>query len=97
MTGRRVEIDEAASLGMVDLCCPSGGLDQAVADTIAAFGTIHRDAIQLARQLFDESFEIAYEDFLGCFLSAQHRTIQSDGFKELIRRAHEQGTPRPTD
>ncbi len=82
---------------MVDRRCASGELDDAVTETIEAFGTVHRDAIQLVRQLFDESFEIPYEDFLGCFLAAQHRAVQSDGFKDLVRRAHEQGKPRPTD
>lgn len=97
MTGRRVGADEAARLGMVDRRCGNGELDGAVAETIQAFGTVHRDAIQLARQLFDESFEIPYEDFLGCFLAAQHRAVQSDGFKDLVRRAHQQGKPRPGD
>jgi enoyl-CoA hydratase/carnithine racemase len=97
MTGRTVDVDEAERLGMVDRRCSSTDLDRAVDDTIAAFGTVHPDAIQLARQLFDESFEIPYEDFLGCFLAAQHRAIQTGGFRDVVRRAHEQGRPRPVD
>jgi enoyl-CoA hydratase/carnithine racemase len=95
MTGRRVDVAEALELGIVDRVCSKAGLDEAVRDTIAAFGTVHRDAIELARRLFDESFEIPYEDFLGCFLAAQHRAIQSEAFKALVREAHERGVPRP--
>jgi enoyl-CoA hydratase/carnithine racemase len=97
MTGRQVDVDEAVRIGMVDRRCAGGELDRAVTGTIEAFGAIHRDAIQLVRQLFDESFEIPYEDFLGCFLAAQHRAVQTGGFKEVVRRAHELGKPRPRD
>jgi enoyl-CoA hydratase/carnithine racemase len=95
MTGRRVAAGEAFELGIVDRVCPAAGLDAAVGATIAAFGEIHRDAVELTRRLFDESFEIPYEDFLGCFLAAQHRAIQSEAFKALVREAHERGVPRP--
>ena len=97
MTGRSVAAAEAEAVGLVDRLCADGELSSAVSETIAGFGVVHRDAIQLARQLFDESFEIAYEDFLGCFLAAQHRTAQTDAFKDLIRRAHAEGRPRPRD
>lgn len=95
MTGRRVDADEALRLGMVDHVCRPQDLDATVEAAIEAFGPVHREAIALARQLFDESYEIPYEDFLGCFLAAQHRTIQTEAFKELLRRAHEEGVPRP--
>jgi len=97
MTGRRVDAEEALDLGMVDHLCAPGDLDATVEATVEAFGPIHPDAIALVRQLFDESFEIPYEDFLGCFLAAQHRVIQTEPFKDLIRRAHEKGVPRPGD
>jgi enoyl-CoA hydratase/carnithine racemase len=97
MTGRRLEAAEALRLGIVDQLCSATDLDAAVAATIGEFGTIHPDAIELARRLYDESYEIPYEDFLGCFLAAQHRAIQTDAFKDLIRRAHALGVPRPRD
>jgi enoyl-CoA hydratase/carnithine racemase len=97
MTGTRVDATEALRLGIVDHVCEPQALDTAVAETIKEFGPIHRDAIELVRRLFDESFEIPYEDFLGCFLAAQHRAIQTDAFKDLIRRAHELGVPRPRE
>ena len=95
MTGRRMEAAEAETLGIIDHLCAASDLDEAVEKTIAAFGPIHSDAIELVRRLFDESFEIAYEDFLGCFLAAQNRAIQTDAFKNLVARAHELGKTRP--
>jgi len=94
LTGRRVNTGEALSMGLIDHVCEDGALDSAIPRTIEEFGDLHTDAISLARRLFDESFEIPYEEFVGCFLAAQHRAIQSDGFKETIRRAHEAGVPR---
>ncbi|RLE20389.1 MAG: hypothetical protein DRJ61_11840 [Acidobacteria bacterium] len=95
MTGRRMQAAEAEILGVIDHLCAASDLDEAVKTTVAAFGDIHPDAIELVRRLFDESFEIAYENFLGCFLAAQNRAIQTDAFKSLIKRAHEQGKTRP--
>jgi len=97
LTGRRIEAAEALRLGMVDRLTPGVDLDDAVRATIAEFGAIHPDAIELTRRLFDESFEIPYEDFVGCFLAAQHRAIQTDAFKDLVRRAHQLDVPRPKD
>lgn len=95
MTGRTMDAEEALTLGVIDHLCEPPDLDDAVANTIGAFGEIHPDAIELVRRLFDESFEIAYEDFIGCFLAAQNRAIQTDAFKRLIQRAHQTGKTRP--
>ncbi len=95
MTGRRMDAEEAETLGVIDRLCASSDLEGTLESTIAAFGTIHPDAIELVRRLFDESFEIAYEDFLGCFLAAQSRAIQTGAFKSLVARAHELGKTRP--
>ena len=54
-------------------------------------------AIKQTRRLFDESFEMSYEDFIGCFLAAQHLAIQTDDFKETIRKVHQEHTPRSED
>ncbi|MEN8165430.1 MAG: enoyl-CoA hydratase/isomerase family protein, partial [Acidobacteriota bacterium] len=62
MTGRRMEATEAETLGIIDHLCTASDLDEAIDTTIKAFGDIHPDAIELVRRLFDESFEIAYED-----------------------------------
>jgi len=97
LTGRRVDAAEALRIGLVDHVCRPGELDEAIAGAIAEFGDIDNVAVGLVRRLFDESFETAYEDFIGNFLAAQHRAIQSERFQERIRRAHALDVPRPRD
>ena len=94
LTGRRVDAAEALSIGLVDHLCAPGDLAQTTAAALAEFGEIHTEALKQTRRLFDESFEMAYEEFIGCFLAAQHLAIQTDDFKETIRRAHLEGKPR---
>jgi enoyl-CoA hydratase len=95
LTGRRLDTEEALRIGLIDHVCPEGGLDEAVRAAIAEFGEIHTDAVELTRRLFDESYEISYEDFVGCFLAAQHRAIQTPAFREKVREAHQRKIPRP--
>ena len=97
LTGRHVDAGEALRIGLVDRVCSVDQVDDAIAEAIAEFGDIDNVAVGLVRRLFDESFETAYEDFIGNFLAAQHRAIQSETFRERIRRAHQQDVPRPKD
>jgi enoyl-CoA hydratase len=97
LTGRRMAADEALAAGLIDHLCAPAALDEAVAAAIAEFGTVDNVAVGLVRRLFDESFETAYEDFIGNFLAAQHRAIQSDTFRDGIRRAHARDVPRDED
>jgi len=90
LSGRVVSAEEAVRIGLVDRVCPAGALDRGVEEAIAELGEVHTDAVALCRRLFDESFEIPYEDFLGCFLAAQHRAIQGDAFKARVRRVHQE-------
>ncbi len=94
LTGRAVAPEEALAMGLIDTVCEDDALDAAVASTLAELSPIHVDAVALTRRLFDESFEIAYEDFVGCFLAAQHRAIQTEAFQATVRRAHDAGVPR---
>ncbi len=89
LTGRRVDAAEALSIGLVDHVCAPADLQQATGAALEEFGEIHTEALKQTRRLFDESFEMAYEEFIGCFLAAQHIAIQHDDFKATIRRAHE--------
>jgi hypothetical protein len=41
----------------------------------------------MARRLLNESYATSYEDFLGHFLAAQHRAINSEAFGRLVARA----------
>ncbi len=88
LTGRELSAEEALSMGLIDKICPAGGLDEAVAGTLEELRPINPVAVQLSRRLFDESFEIPYEDFIGCFLAAQDRAIKTDPFGATVRRAH---------
>jgi enoyl-CoA hydratase/carnithine racemase len=94
LTGRRVDAAEAERIGVVDHVVADGALDAGIATAIAEFGEVNPVAVDLMRRLFDESFENAYEDFIGFFLAAQHRAIQTDTFREAVRRAHAAGKPR---
>ena len=88
LTGREIDAEEALRMGLIDTVCPVGGLDQALAATLEQMKPINPVAVQLSRRLFDESFEIPYEDFIGCFLAAQDRAIKTDPFGATVRRAH---------
>jgi enoyl-CoA hydratase len=88
LTGRRLRAEEAQRIGLVDHLCPDSGLDIAVADAIEEFGEINPVAIELCRRLFDESFEMPYEEFIGSFLAAQHRAVQTEPFLRRVRKAH---------
>ena len=88
LTGRIIQAEEALRIGLIDKVCPAGGLDEAVASALEEMAPINPVAVQLSRRLFDESFEIPYEDFIGCFLAAQDRAIKTDPFGATVRRAH---------
>ena len=95
LEGNELGADEALRIGLVGRICLAGDLDAAVAGLVDDLSPIHPEAVALTRQLFDESFEIRYEDFLGCFLAAQHRLIQDEAFQARVKQAHEHGLPRP--
>lgn len=97
LTGRAVAPEEAQAIGLVDRLCDGepDGLSRAVDALVAELGEVHPEVVALSRRLFDESFEIPYAEFLGCFLAAQHRAIQGEAFKARIAEAHRQGLPRP--
>ncbi len=88
LSGRRIDAEEALRIGLIDKICPEEGLDAAVAQTLAELEPINPVAVQLTRRLFDESFEIPYEEFIGCFLAAQDRAIKTDPFGATVRKAH---------
>jgi len=91
LSGREIGAAEALDIGLIDRVCAPGGLDQAVSETLEELRPINPVAVHLTRRLFDESFEIAYEDFIGCFLAAQDRAIKTDPFGATVRRAHDAG------
>jgi enoyl-CoA hydratase/carnithine racemase len=94
LTGRAVSAEEAERIGLIDHRCADGALDDAVARAVGEFGEFHPDALELTRRLLDEGFAATYEDFVGGFLAAQDRAIQTPAFRERVRRAHASGDPQ---
>ncbi len=95
LTGAVVKAEEAYKMGIVDFQCHSKSLMETINEVIQNFSKINGETILLTRRLFDESFEMSYEDFVGCFLAAQHKAIQSKEFRETINKANQANVPRP--
>ncbi|MCB9780888.1 MAG: enoyl-CoA hydratase/isomerase family protein [Alphaproteobacteria bacterium] len=79
-----VTADEALRLGLVDRV--TADVDAATDAVIAEFGPTHVVAVTLARRLLNESYEFSYEDAIGHFLAAQHRSISQTAFLETLRK-----------
>jgi len=84
LTGRTIASDEALSLGLFDQVFEQDRFDDQLQETIQQLQPFHQVAIGMARRLLNESFAGNYEDFIGNFLAAQHRSINTDAFKKLI-------------
>jgi enoyl-CoA hydratase/carnithine racemase len=97
LTGRVVNAAEAESIGLVDYLCAPDALDATLAEAREEFRRAAPDALALTRRLLEESYAHEYEDFLGFFLAAQHKAIQSDVFKERVRQAHRANRPQGED
>ncbi len=94
LTGRQVKSEEAANIGLIDHLSGPDDLWEKAQAALEEFGHLNTHTVQLIRRLLDESFEFSWEDFLGHFLAAQDRAVRMDEFRDFIRRAHKQGTPR---
>jgi enoyl-CoA hydratase len=97
LTGRKIQSDEAERIGLIDHLSGSDDLWAKAQAALDEFGHLNIHTVQLIRRLLDESFEFSWEDFLGHFLASQDRAIRMEEFRNFIRRAHEQGTPRGDD
>jgi len=84
LTGRKIKADEAVSLGLFDKVFEQDRFVDQLQKTIEQLQPFHQVAIEMARRLLNESYSTSYEDFIGNFLAAQHRSINSDAFKKLI-------------
>jgi enoyl-CoA hydratase len=87
LTGRRVRAREALEWGLLDRVCDQASFDETLSETIDNLLPFHPVALEMARRLLDESFATSYEDFLGHFLAAQHRAINSETFDRLVATA----------
>ena len=76
--------EEACDLGLIGEVNPD--LEAALESTIRAFGPNHTVAVTLARRLLNESYSTDFENAIGNFLAAQHRTIHQTPFLDTIRK-----------
>lgn len=87
LTGRRLHAREALELGILDRVCEQAAFEEMLQETVHALLPFHPVALQMARRLLNESYATNYEDFLGHFLAAQHRAINSEAFDRLVAKA----------
>ncbi|MEC7240293.1 MAG: enoyl-CoA hydratase/isomerase family protein [Myxococcota bacterium] len=60
--------------------------ERALAWADEALGPKHSVAVELARRLLNESFADSWEDAVGHFLAAQHRSISQTAFLETLQK-----------
>jgi enoyl-CoA hydratase len=87
LTGRKLKAEEAFAWGILDQVCEQTAFEQTLRDTIEGLLPFHPTALELSRRLINESYAADYENFLGHFLAAQHRAINSEAFHRLILKA----------
>jgi len=94
LTGREISASEGKEIGLVDYLCHEKDFEKTILDICRRLTIAAPNVVGLARRLLDESFELAYEDFIGGFLAAQHRAARSEAFKKLVKKAHKTNTPQ---
>jgi enoyl-CoA hydratase/carnithine racemase len=87
LTGRQLKAKEAFDCGMLDQVCEKTSFEQSLEETIKDLLPFHPVALEMCRRLINESYATDYENFLGHFLAAQHRAINSEAFRRLILQA----------
>lgn len=87
LTGRKIRADEAQAFGILDSVCRQERFEETLMETVENLLPFHPVALEMARRLLNESFATNYEDFLGHFLAAQHRAINSEAFERLVAEA----------
>lgn len=90
LTGRKIRAEEALTWGILDRVCDQVSFDETLIETVSDLLPFHPVALEMARRLLDESYSTSYENFLGHFLAAQYRAINSEAFDRLVARAARQ-------
>ncbi len=90
LTGRKIRAEEALSWGILDRVCDQVSFEEALTQVVNDLLPFHPVALEMARRLLDESYATSYETFLGHFLAAQYRAINSEAFDRLVARAARQ-------
>ncbi len=87
LTGRELRAEKAFDWGILDQVCEKTSFEQTLQETIDYLLPFHPVALEMSRRLINESYATDYENFLGHFLAAQHRAINSEAFRRLILKA----------
>lgn len=90
LTGRQIRAEEALSWGILDRVCDQVAFGESLTQTVNELLPFHPVALEMARRLLDESYTTTYENYLGHFLAAQYRAINSEAFDRLVARAARQ-------
>lgn len=90
LTGRRLGAEEALSWGILDRVCDQVAFEDTLREAVNDLLPFHPVALEMGRRLLDESFATSYDTFLGHFLAAQYRAINSDAFERLVANAARQ-------
>jgi len=93
LTARRIRAREAFRWGLLNHVCDQTDFEETLRTTVRDLLPFHPVALEMARRLLDESYATSYEDFLGHFLAAQHRAINSEAFDRLVAQASLGDTP----
>ncbi len=87
LRGKAFTAQQALEWGILDEVCDKVGFEETLEKTVRELLPFHPDALELARRLLLECYAADYETFIGHFLAAQHRAINSEAFRELILKA----------
>jgi len=82
LTAETFDADTALQFGIIDRIDDA---ESALAWADEALGPKHSVAVELARRLLNESFGDSWEDAVGHFLAAQHRSISQTAFLETLK------------
>jgi enoyl-CoA hydratase/carnithine racemase len=82
LTAETIDANAALNLGIIDRIDEA---EAALAWADAALGPKHSVAVELARRLLNEGFADSWEDAVGHFLAAQHRSISQTAFLDTLK------------
>lgn len=84
-SGKAYTAEQAQTLGIINECHAPAELDAAVDAKIVSYKNTNLEMHFLARRLLRESYEMSHEDFIGCYLAAQHRALSLENKQEKQR------------
>lgn len=94
LTNKALSADKALDWGLVDRVCDVHEMDEVIRQSIDEMMPLHPVPLLLSRRLLMECFSDSHDDFIGHYLAAQHRCINSEDFKKLIEKAKEANLSR---